>query len=429
MMDRYKEALRQLLLRLQQYTKTDMIYLARGGFWSTAPFIFSSVLSIALVWAFANLLPKDIYGTYKFVMSLSGSLSFLTLTGINIAVTQAAARGYEGVLPYALKIQLRWNVLFTIAMFGVAGYYFIHNNALIGTAVCILAVTFPLTTSFNTYGAYLFGKKQFRQIAGYQIFTSFFYIAAMVSILAVTDNLLFIITVYALGSLTPLLFFYYRTLQLSGEQSQFLAEQKAQFLNYLKHLSVMNIFSTLSQYVDKIVVFHYLGAVELAVYGIALAIPERIRGYFKTLTALVMPKVSGKEIIDLRKTFYMRLSQAFLLGLLISISYIIATPHIFKLLLPAYPESVRYSQVIALVFIFLLPGTYIAEIFRAHAMIRALYLSSVIAHISRIILFIAFGIMWGVWGVIIASLTVTFVGLFWNILLWEIESRRRIATF
>ncbi len=427
MIDRYKEALKPFLLHLQQYTKTDMIYVARGGFWSTASFVLTSLLSIALVWAFANLLPKETYGTYKFIMSLAGSLSFLTLTGINTVVTRATTQGQEGVLQYALKIQLRWNMLFTIAALFVAGYYFIHNSPLIGTSLCIIAVTFPLTTSFNTFSAYLLGKREFRKMSVYSIITSLFYITAMVGTLALTNNLLIIVTAYALGNLLPLLVFYYVTQSEIKERTEILAEHKAELLNYLKHLSLMNVFSTLSQYVDKIVIFHYIGAIQLAVYGVALAIPERIRGYFKTVSALIIPKTSGKTIEEVRSIFYTRVFQSFLIGLITSLAYIAIAPFVFRLLLPNYLEAIQYSQVIALVFIFILPGSYIGEIFRSHKMIRALYLSSVTAHVSRIILFILCGMTWGVWGVIIASLGTHAAGLILNFFLWEIESRRLIA--
>ncbi len=52
----------------EKYIKTDMIYLVKGGFWLTLGQIISSVSSLLLVIAFANLLPKETYGIYKYFL-------------------------------------------------------------------------------------------------------------------------------------------------------------------------------------------------------------------------------------------------------------------------------------------------------------------------------------------------------------------------
>ncbi|MEK9209084.1 MAG: oligosaccharide flippase family protein, partial [Patescibacteria group bacterium] len=75
-------------MRIQGYTGTDNVYIAKQGFWASVPYIISTILSAALVVAFANLLPKEIYGTYRYILSIAGLLSFLTLTGMNTAITR-----------------------------------------------------------------------------------------------------------------------------------------------------------------------------------------------------------------------------------------------------------------------------------------------------------------------------------------------------
>ena len=91
---RYK--VKELLLRSEKYTKTDMLYLARGGFWLTLGQGLGIIAGLLLVIGFANLLPKEVYGNYKFILSLGGIIGAFTLTGMSIAVTQAVARGFEG---------------------------------------------------------------------------------------------------------------------------------------------------------------------------------------------------------------------------------------------------------------------------------------------------------------------------------------------
>ena len=49
----------------QKYTQTDMVYLAKGGFWLGMGQIITGLASFLLTLAFANLVPKETFGTYK----------------------------------------------------------------------------------------------------------------------------------------------------------------------------------------------------------------------------------------------------------------------------------------------------------------------------------------------------------------------------
>lgn len=404
-----------------------MIYVARGSFWSTFNFIASSLFSTLLVIGFGNLVPKEVYGNYKYIMSLAGALGFIMFVGINTAVTQSAASGKIGSLSYAIKTQLRWNVLFTLTLLGVAGYYFFNDHASFAIAFIILAAGNPLVSTFNTYGAFLAGRKEFKRASLYASMTTFFYVLCMFTAIVVSADLIVLVGAYIIGSLVPLLYFHWKVVRSLPPHDPLSAQEEKELVSYARHLNVLNIFGNLSQYVDKIVVFHYMGAVELAIYGFALAVPERIRGYLKNITALALPKLSERSLEDISLNFYRRIFQGMLIGSLISIGYVVGAPIVFKLLLPKYLEAVHYSQIIGISYIFLLPGTYIGDIFKAQKMIRALYLSSLGGHITRIALFVLLGARWGIWGVIAASQIVIVLGFFYNIILWEIE-RKRIRT-
>ena len=53
----------------------------------------------------------------------------------------------------------------------------------------------------------------------------------------------------------------------------------------------------------RILAFHYLGAVELAIYSFAIAPPEQIKGVFKFLGTLALPKFSkrlGSALVSMK---------------------------------------------------------------------------------------------------------------------------------
>lgn len=420
MQHQLKREIGSYLTKLQEYTKIDMFYLAKGSFWSSLSFTLSSMLSLLLVLAFANFLPKETYGTYKYIMSIAGSLGFLTFTGMNTAVVQMVANGYDGIVKYAVRVQLRWNLLFSGSMLIVAIYYFINHNSLFGITLLILGFTSPFTAAFNTYGAFLSGRKEFKKASIYAAITSIIYTTAMLATIYLTQNLIIIIISYSLANLIPNIYLYYNTIRSYKLKHVPVREEKELF-RYGGHLSIIGIFSTISQYIDKIIVFHFLGAIQLAVYALALAMPERIKGYTKIISSIILPKLAEKNINDIKQVFYKRTIQSMAVGIVLSIGYIILAPFIFRLLLPAYSDSIIYSQVISLGLIFTMPATYMGSVFRAQKMIRLIYLSSIVSHVSRIVLFVVLGISFGIWGVITASLALYGIGLIYNLILWKIE--------
>lgn len=423
MIPKIKNKAKKILAWSQKYTQADMLYVASSGFWTTISSAASSIFSISLVLVIANYLPKETYGAYKYIMSLSGALAFLTFSGMNTAVTQAVANGHDGVLNYALKFQLKWNFIFFAGSSLVATYYFLQENMTVAVPLIILGLVFPLISAFNTFGSFLIGKKDFKRLALWGIAVSAIYNLAMIGAILIFEDTIFLVLAYSAGHLLPIIYFYFRTVQLYKPPRQDLEEEK-KLVKYGAHLSFMNIFSNLSQYVDKITVFHFLGPVELATYGLALAIPERIKGYSKAYSAIILPRLSSKDMKDIKPVFYKRTFQGIVIGAFISLAYITIAPILFRLFLPKYLESVHYSQILSLSLIITVPASYMAGVFYSQKMLKTIYLSSTTAHVTRIILFILFGYLWGVWGVIYASLLVYVLGFFYNIILWELEVKK-----
>ncbi len=417
-----KEKIRIWLDWLQGYAQADMRYLAKGGGWSSVNFFTGSLLSVFLVLAFANFLDRETYGVYKYILSLTGSLSFLTLTGMNTAVIQAVARGDEGAFLRSIKIQKKWNLLYAGGALLLSAYYFINANHLFAYGILIVGLTFPLTVTFNTYGAFLAGKKDFKRSSLYATLGNTIYIAAMVITLFLTKNILILITAYALANLLPNIYLHYKIVRDFKPAKSESADPN--LFKYGAQLSSVNIFGTLSQYVDKIVVFHYLGAVQLAVYNFALLIPERVRGYSKNVGSILLPKLSAKTVVEIAPIFYKRFWQGASIGAAISAAYILTAPFIYRWFLPQYLESVIYSQVMSLTLIFTIPSTYIGGVFYAQKMVKTIYLSTTVGHLSKIILFIGLGALWGIWGVILSFILTHSLGTLFNFYLWHREVKK-----
>lgn len=343
-MKNFKQKIHNLLKWSEQYTATDMVYLAKGGFWLTLGQIVSAGSAFLLAIAFANLLPKETYGTYKYILSIAGILSISTLAGMNTAIIQAVARGYEGSFIPILKIKIYWGLMGGLASLILAGYYYFNGNTTLTISFLISAVFLPFMDSFGIYNTLLLGRKLFNVSVKYSIISQIIAVAALIAALFFTKNIFLILLAY-FTSWTILRFIFLKiTLKKFPPNNQ----QDSQTISYGKHLSFMNILPLIAQQLDKILLWHFLGPVQLAIYSFAIAIPNQIKSLFKNLQTLILPKFSERSREEIKTALFNKILKLGMLLIFITILYILFAPFIYKILFPEYLESILYSQIFAI---------------------------------------------------------------------------------
>ncbi len=388
----------------EKYAKTDMVYLAHGGFWLTLGQIISSASSFLLAIAFANLLPKEIYGTYKYILSVCSILTIPTLSGMNTAIVQAVARGYEGSFIQTLKIKIRWGMLGGLASFILAGYYYFQGNTTLTISFLVSTVFLPFMDSFAIYDSLLQGRKLFGISTKYGIFSQIIAIASLVATLFLTKNLFLILLAYFIPWTLVRFIFFKLTLKKFPPNPQ----QDPKTISYGKHLSLIGIIGTVAAYLDRILIFHYLGAAEVAIYLIAIAPIEQIKGLFKNIPTLVLPKLAQRSFEEINSVLYRRLLQLFLIGGGIALIYILIAPYFFKIFFPKYISSINFSQLYALAIILLSPISFLSGIGQAKLTLMPksyLYQANLSSQILLIIMLLFLTPAFGIIGVVGSRLT------------------------
>lgn len=379
-----------------------MIYLFHGSFWLTISQAVSSISSFLLAIAFANLLPKETFGVYKYVLSVAGVLGIATLSGMNTAVTQAVARDYEGSLIPALKARIRWGALAGLASLVIAGYYYFQGNTVLTISFLIAAVFLPFMDSFSVYNSFLLGKKDFKTSGKYSVITQIIAILSMIAAIFLTKNIFLIILAYFFPWTLCRLFF----LKITVKKFQTNKNEDATTISYGKHLSLMGVMSMIAANFDRILVFHYLGAIQMAVYSIAIAPPEQMRGVLKNISAVAFPKFAQKEKEEIKKTIGEKFYRLFFILVLVAVFYVVVCPFLFKIFFPKYLDSVFYSQIAALSLPLAL-SIFPYSIFQAQAAKKELYFYNLVSPFVQIsVLFLMiynFGLLGAVLGGIIAK--------------------------
>lgn len=406
-----KNRLYQFLRKTERYTQTDMVYLVKGGFWLTSGQIVSTLASFLLAIAFANLLDIAVYGYYKYILSLTGILVIFTLPGIGTALTQATARNLEGSFYTGFKTKLKFGTLSSLAAVILAGYYFFQGNYTLPIPLLIVAVFFPLMQSSQIYGSFLAGRKLFKTATKYNVLSQILSVGALITALFFTKNLFLLIAIYFISN-TSLNYFFYLFTKIKFRPKK---NEDLKTLAFGRHLSLMEIIGVVASYIDGILVFHYLGAIELAVYSFAIAPPEQIKGFLKSIQTLALPKFAQKTKEEIRATIFKKNVKLFFFLLLIVCLYILIAPFLYKIFFPKYLEAVFYSQIFSvslLAYVIFLPLTAL----QSQMATKKLYKINTYGSLVQILLLFLFVYFFGLLGAILAKVISRFIGValtFW----------------
>jgi len=412
-MQRIKEKFYKLLHWSEKYTKTDMVYLTHGGFWLTLGQIVSSISSFLLAIAFANLLPRETFGVYKYILSVCGILAIPTLGGINTAVTQAVARGYEGSLVPALKTKIKWGLLGGLASLILAGYYYFQGNIILTISFLVAAIFLPLMDPFGIYDSLLQGRKLFNISSKYVIISQIISVIALIITIFLTKNIFLVLLAYFL-SWTLLRFIFWKITLKKFPPNQ---NQGLKTISYGKHLSLIGVINAIALYLDRLLLFHFFGAIEVAIYSFAIAPPEQIKIFFKNISSLALPKFSERKKEDLKKTMF---HKVFVLGIIITLVvfvYLLLAPLVYKIFFPKYIESIFYSQIYAISIIAITLLYLPFSALQAQVATKELYFLNFWNSLVQIILLIIFIYFWGILGAVISRVISRFLNLIFSFIL------------
>src|SRR3989344_386143 len=389
-----------LLRRSESFFKTDMVYLTKGGFWLTLGYIVSGLTGLALSVGFANLVPKEVFGHYKFILSLVGFIGAFSLIGMGTAVTQAVSRGFEGALKDGIKTSFKWGAVpASISIIGSV-YYLINGNVPLAISLLVAGLLSPVIAAVALYGSFISGKQDFKTGTIYSSLRSVITVLFMLAVMLFFRNEILIVAAYFLSIALMVLFLYWRTLKKYKPNEN----KDPDTISYSKHLSAMNVVGTMAEYLDKILIFHFFGAAQLAIYSFAIAIPTQFRGFNKVLSALIFPKLSNTPIHVLQKSIPGKAFLMLCLAMVGGIAYFFVSPYIYEIFFPQYLESIIYSQVYALTFL-VIPAMFFNQALLAHMRKRELYITKVSMPIIKIVMLIILIPVLGIWGAIISLLT------------------------
>ncbi len=388
-----KERIKLILRWSEKYTRTDMVYLAQGGFWLSFMTIIVSIISFIKMIILGRFLPQEIYGVYGYVIAVSGILSLFSLSGINTSIVKSIVQKKEGTFLLALKTKMKWGFIGSGVSLVLSLWYFLNQNNVLGILFLITAIFLPFIYPFTLFFSYLQGRKEFYKYAKYEIITGIFISLTVIPTIIITNNVIFIILALFLSE-----FIFYGTITINTIKKIENKEEDKRAISFGKDITLMGAMSVLGENIDKIIIWKLLGPASVATYSFAQMPIYKIINFIP-ISSLALPKLGEKNIKEIKGTILNKFKKLFLISIPFSFFIMLMAPMLYKILLPQYVDSIPYFQAFAIIIVFL-PFGLISSALISDEKRKELYILNSVIPILKIFIFIILTPFFGIWGII-----------------------------
>lgn len=390
-----------MVISIKQKIQTYKGHFTAGIGWLMGEQIIGTVFGLILTAVLANVLSPTEFGTYKYVLSVAGFLLILTVPGTNITIIRSIARGFHGSIADLQKFKLFWCFVATIVTVAVSCIYFYKGNSLIGSLMLIAGIGMPVTAFLSNYSSILHGYSQFRQLSITNIFVRVVHYGSIIIATISTKNILFIIATYYVSlAVAQLIALKFALTKVTKGTS--IDPEARRFSN---HNNVLDAFSILSQQIDKILLFQYIGAFELALYSIAITPPDILRGFMKNISSFLMPRMAKYQSLTFVQHIKNHVIPGSVIAMVLTALYIALAPFMIPFLFPQYSGAVYYSQIYALSL--LAVTLYPQALMQVKGGIVESYIHKILSGTIRIVSIwiglVYFGIIGVIWAQVISS--------------------------
>lgn len=401
-----KNFLKQILDRFYYHSKTlghkhqiDIIYFIKNGIATLAGQFGSAILGLIVTFIFANYLSKHILGQYQYILSLIGFLSAFTLPGANTVIATSTSKGHGGILHQSVKDIFRFSLIGSLALIGYSVIKYLNGETEAANTTLYVSFIFPVFSIITSWRAYSMGKTDFVKINQYQIYSQLAIIGAQALVVFLLPSAFLLIVSYTMGTILINLGVTYHSLIHSQQQP---CDKPG--LIYGKKLSLILSISIIASYLDKIILSHFMGFTNLAIYSIASLIPEQIRQFFGSLSGILYPKFStSTPSMSTKNRVIKSIIALTLLMTLLVLGYICLSYPVFSILLPQYLDALPYTQIFSLILI-ATPITILEIYFRTQNNKKNIFYYNNLGNSISIIAYIILIPRFGIWGAIFGRL-------------------------
>lgn len=245
-------------------------------------------LGLGSVVLWTRFLPQGIYGEYKVVISILSLVGVFCFIGVTEGALKSAARGFDGNYVVLLRSKVLSNGVGSLAILLAALYYlfFRDDSNSLGIGLVIASLVFPIYNLGDIWVAWLNGKSRFRQLSIGKIIRAAAPPLVVCLAIAFGIDSVWIILLMSLSAIGLLNLKMLAKTRPLGEN---LNTDKTT-LDFSRHATAALTFSALLA-LDVVLLEHYHGVVEVAIYAVALILPEQFKAGIGLLNQAVASNV------------------------------------------------------------------------------------------------------------------------------------------
>jgi len=313
-----------------------------GSIWQLVVPITTSFFSFIAAVALSHLFTPGEYGVYRYILAWTILSSFFTLSGSNLAVTQAALDGADRTFFSVVRKRVLFGLVGFLFFMCLAGYYYTQGNAELATLFAMYSPFVVISESLTSYLAFLTGKKKLRTAFLFEFLSTFAITLSVLTAAYLNAGIFIVVLVNLFATFLVRLLGTLYTLQFVTTESPI-----QDVTLYSSKLTLFNSFEIATQFIDKVIVFHFLGAHGLAFYVFTIIFVDQIRDFFRIVifkqVILENQRQTGQAVGLLRGKLMLYTLVAF-------IGYGVVAPYLYSFFFPNYVEVVVYSIVYAISF-------------------------------------------------------------------------------
>jgi O-antigen/teichoic acid export membrane protein len=367
----------------------------KGGAWLLLERVLLLLKGLLLAYIFANLVSREVYGGYQFVVAFLGLASVLVVPGMGIAIVQALARGSDGTFSRATRIMFRAAFFGSGMLLVSAGYYAFLAESNLSLVLFIFSVFFPVYAIANLWRYYYTGKERFDLLVKASVILESISLFSILVAIFFFNNFLGLIL---FGLLLPIPFSLILVWSLYRKSLGFQSDEDN--IRFGKKVSYAVGLSTLVLHGDKLLLGHFLGFSELALYSVAMIVPEQAKGALASFMTPLLPRYSKDNNCDSLRRHIIFFSICSLLGVA---SLYFLLPIIFRIVFPLYSDGILFAQFYLLTLLFI-PVTVLETFFRSQKDERAVFRATVAGGVTGLTLAFILVPLFGISGAIVARI-------------------------
>lgn len=358
-------------------------YFTYQGFFTLQAHGINIVYGLVVSYATALFFSPELFGQYRFVLNIIGMLSIITLGGIATAIAKDLNQHEKSPLLHTAKMYYIPIALYAMSLLITIPIVSIWGRSELWSLLLIVAMLGPIEAAMLIFsGGIIIGKALFKKAIYYSLtakIISIILISAMFTwyqsatlLLAITMS----VNILVHGTFVKKYIYSYTN-----------AEKNNRIFIYGTKLSLINMPNTLVWYLDGLMISAYFGITQLAVFTVALMIPEQVKILFKELIAITFSRqASGKDSTARRRQLVYFSSIGTICFLFIILLYWITADVFFGILFPKYNDAnTIFLSKIAFATLITVPWNLIPQYLQAHGATKAVRNSNIIASVVFLI--------------------------------------------